>query len=114
MTPEREAKERERFEVLASSQDWNIERLTVDFVLDEYLRPAMQKLWEGFLIRAEIAAEVEAENVKLRTALDGVRKAIKATGHTYKEADWNPLAHVEITITVEEARAALAPKGRTE
>lgn len=47
---------------------------------------------------------LEAENTRLRAALQGVREAIAVNGHTYHEPDWNPDAHVEITLTVAEVR----------
>jgi len=53
---------------------------------------------------SKIIFDLEAENARLRDALQGVREAIAMNGHTYHEPDWNPDAHVEITLTVAEVR----------
>lgn len=108
MTPEQLRKEREMFEVFAQGEQWMLSRN--ECFPSIYARAAVQKLWEGFLARAEIAAEAEAENERLRKALEHVVIEIRGqmNSREYSFQDkvyWGQVAGV--------GEAALAPKGAT-
>lgn len=99
MTEEQEAKERELFTRTSEYADVS--------TLNEIC-------WWTWLARAEIAAETEAENVRLREALEMCRELAKeGMHHSSMLASYPPTCEVAWKIK-NKVDAALAPKGATE